>query len=88
MKCILSITLTILFFGIAHAQVQPGSELYNTMKTNDSLLFNVGFNTCEMSVFDKLRNRPKVLSRQSGNHKIETCFYRQFQKWNLWFKRF
>lgn len=34
---------------ILHAQVQPNSELYKTIMEKDSLLFNVGFNTCNLS---------------------------------------
>lgn len=37
----------------AKAQVSETSELYLTLKTNDSLVFNVGFNQCDTSQFKK-----------------------------------
>jgi CubicO group peptidase (beta-lactamase class C family) len=36
------------------AQVARDSELYKTLKTQDSLLFEVGFNHCDMRIFDNL----------------------------------
>ena len=36
------------------AQVEKSSELYKTLKKQDSLLFNVGFNTCNMNQFENL----------------------------------
>jgi len=38
----------------ALAQVDKKSELYRTILSKDSLLFNVGFNTCDISQFDNL----------------------------------
>ena len=35
----------------AWAQVPESSELYQTLKKNDSLLFDVGFNTCNLDAF-------------------------------------
>jgi len=36
------------------AQVNRTSDLFRTLKTKDSLLFNVGFNTCDISQFESL----------------------------------
>lgn len=36
------------------AQVDKDTELYQTILSNDSLLFNVGFNTCDITQFEKL----------------------------------
>lgn len=36
------------------AQVDKTSELYKTIKEKDRLLFNIGFNTCDISQFKKL----------------------------------
>ncbi|RIA09135.1 uncharacterized protein DUF4440 [Flavobacteriaceae bacterium MAR_2010_72] len=36
------------------AQEEENSELFKTLKVNDSLLFEVGFNTCDISQFNKL----------------------------------
>ncbi|PWS31439.1 serine hydrolase [Pedobacter paludis] len=48
---ILSILLTTLS---AFAQVDKNSDLYKTILTNDSLLFEVGFNHCDIKQFEKL----------------------------------
>jgi CubicO group peptidase (beta-lactamase class C family) len=36
------------------AQVNHDSDLYKTILSNDSLLFNIGFNTCDISQFENL----------------------------------
>ena len=47
--------IAIFFFsGILQAQSINGNTLYQTLKTNDSLMFEVGFNTCDISQFEKL----------------------------------
>jgi CubicO group peptidase (beta-lactamase class C family) len=53
--------LKALFIGILFFQIQIGfsqeeknSELYKTIMSKDSLLFNVGFNTCDISQFENL----------------------------------
>lgn len=43
------LTSTFLF-----GQVQEKSELYKTIISKDSLLFNIGFNTCDISQFENL----------------------------------
>jgi hypothetical protein len=35
-----------------NAQVEKSSELFQQLKAADSLLFNVGFNTCNMAAFE------------------------------------
>lgn len=42
------------FINPLKAQVSEDSELFQTLKKNDSLLFNVGFNTCDISQFENL----------------------------------
>ncbi len=42
------------FSFFASAQVEPNSILYKTILSKDSLLFNIGFNTCDISQFEKL----------------------------------
>ena len=52
-----------IYFGIVclifsshslNAQIERSSELFQQLKTADSLLFNVGFNTCNMVPFETL----------------------------------
>ena len=37
-----------------NAQVEKSSELFKTLQIQDSLLFNVGFNTCDIQQFENL----------------------------------
>ncbi len=49
--------LTIISIFTSHtsqAQVSTSSSIYQTLKKQDSLLFDVGFNTCNIPVFDTL----------------------------------
>jgi len=52
------IAITMVFFlGIINpikAQVSEDSELFIALKTNDSLLFNIGFNKCVLNEFKNL----------------------------------
>lgn len=52
------ITFCILFYIVlvlsGKAQISKEHELYKTIMSKDSLLFNVGFNTCNMAQFDQL----------------------------------
>jgi CubicO group peptidase (beta-lactamase class C family) len=36
------------------AQADKSSELFKTLKSKDSLMFNIGFNTCDLKQFDSL----------------------------------
>lgn len=42
------------FSGFASAQADSNSKLYKTILAKDSLLFSVGFNTCDISQFEAL----------------------------------
>jgi len=55
-KTIKKTLISILFFTstLLFGQVQEKSELYKTIISKDSLLFNVGFNTCDISQFENL----------------------------------
>jgi hypothetical protein len=46
--------LIILFVAPASSQVPKDSELFEALKKNDSLLFDAGFNNCEISAFEHL----------------------------------
>jgi len=41
-------------FQIGFSQEEKNSEIYKTIMSRDSLLFNVGFNTCDVSQFENL----------------------------------
>lgn len=54
MKRILFFLSVILISFRLFAQVDKSSELFTILKIKDSLLFNVGFNTCDISQFENL----------------------------------
>jgi hypothetical protein len=47
---ILQLILVFIAFGV-QAQLPPDSEVYKTLKQNDSLVFDRGFNNCELEAF-------------------------------------
>jgi hypothetical protein len=51
-----AILVGIFFFYMqtGYSQVEKNSELFKTIISKDSLLFNVGFNTCDISQFENL----------------------------------
>lgn len=51
------ILISVLSLGVINplnAQVSEDSDLFKALKTNDSLLFNAGFNTCDLTQFKNL----------------------------------
>ncbi|MBI2416399.1 MAG: nuclear transport factor 2 family protein [Ignavibacteriales bacterium] len=54
MKILLLLFLLFSFSIISNAQSSTNSDLYNTLRDKDSLLFSIGFNTCDISQFDSL----------------------------------
>ncbi|MCB0597725.1 MAG: nuclear transport factor 2 family protein [Lewinellaceae bacterium] len=54
MKHFLSLVLCLLLANVLPAQVEENPELFQTLRARDSLLFDVGFNTCDISQFEAL----------------------------------
>ncbi|SEB04451.1 protein of unknown function [Flavobacterium gillisiae] len=53
-KIILSFIITIIFSTISKAQINKNSELYKTILSKDSILFDAGFNTCDIKQYEDL----------------------------------
>lgn len=53
-KIIIGLIFTIIFTTSSKAQVENNSDIYKTILSKDSLLFNVGFNTCDIKQFENL----------------------------------
>jgi hypothetical protein len=53
-KIIISSILFIFFGTKSPAQVEKNSELYKTILSKDSLLFDIGFNHCNITQFENL----------------------------------
>lgn len=54
LRLFILITSTIWVETFSYSQVQKNSELYRIILTNDSLLFNIGFNTCDIKQIETL----------------------------------
>lgn len=54
MKTNLLSSVLLLISVVAFAQVEQSSQLFKTIKQKDSLLFNIGFNTCDISQFENI----------------------------------
>lgn len=57
MKKNIFLILFLITSTLIKAQTTENSELYKTIISKDSLLFNVGFNTCDISQFDELLSK-------------------------------
>lgn len=67
MKRYLIFTLSILFcVGIANAQVSKTSELFLTLKKQDSLFFDRAFNKCDLEYLDKAVHKDIVFYHDQG----------------------
>src|SRR6218665_164631 len=53
-KILSNFIITIIFSTNSKAQVDKNSDLYKTILSKDSLLFDVGFNTCDIKQFENL----------------------------------
>lgn len=54
MKKHLLLAIITLFSLTLFSQVERSSEMFSILKSKDSLLFNIGFNTCDISQFEEL----------------------------------
>lgn len=54
MKNILLFAIIFLNSVALFSQVEKSSELFKTLKSKDNLLFNIGFNQCDISQFETL----------------------------------
>ncbi|MBK6965213.1 MAG: nuclear transport factor 2 family protein [Bacteroidales bacterium] len=54
MKPTLLLLFLFLFTSSLYSQVAPSSALFRTLKAQDSLLFEVGFNNCDITQFENL----------------------------------
>jgi len=54
MKVLCALFLSLVIYSTSFAQVERSSPLFQTLKAKDSLLFDVGFNTCNIAQFEAL----------------------------------
>jgi CubicO group peptidase (beta-lactamase class C family)/gamma-glutamylcyclotransferase (GGCT)/AIG2-like uncharacterized protein YtfP len=53
-KIIIGLIFTFIFSANSKAQVEKNSDLYKSIFSKDSLLFDIGFNTCDIKQFENL----------------------------------
>ncbi len=63
-----------MFFGIGIAQVETTSELYKTFQQKDSLLFEAGFNNCELSILEAQLTEDLEFYHDQGGIQDKTQF--------------
>lgn len=74
-KSILMFILCITSFSLS-AQVEKNSDLYKTIMSKDSLLFEVGFNRCDISQFENLMSEDlEFYHDKSGTSNKEEFLY-------------
>ncbi len=73
-KIILSFIIALIFSAISKAQVDKNSELYKTILSKDTLLFNVGFNTCDVKQYENLLSENLKFYHDKGGISDKTKF--------------
>ncbi|WP_121376143.1 serine hydrolase [Flavobacterium endophyticum] len=63
----------------SQAQVEKTSELYKTIMSKDSLLFNIGFNTCDISQFENLMSENLEFYHDIGGRSDKKKFLKDFE---------
>jgi CubicO group peptidase (beta-lactamase class C family)/gamma-glutamylcyclotransferase (GGCT)/AIG2-like uncharacterized protein YtfP len=53
-KIVIGLIFTFIFSANSKAQVEKNSDLYKSIFSKDSLLFDIGFNTCDIKQFENL----------------------------------
>lgn len=67
MKKLFTTLFTLLIFFSAFAQIDKKSDIYKTILSKDSLLFDVGFNHCDIKQFENLlSDNPKFYNDKDG----------------------
>lgn len=81
MRKLIFMSLAVMMFGLAKAQVSETSELFQTIKTQDSLLFNIGFNTCDLAIFEAILHEDfEMYHDKSGILNSKADFIKVFQE--------
>ena len=66
--------------GALNAQELKNKELYEILKAKDSLLFNIGFNQCDISQFGKLTSENfEFYHDKGGTHNVKKSFITQLE---------
>lgn len=67
-------------FQFGFSQEEKNSELYKIIMSKDSLLFNIGFNSCDMSQFENLFTDDLEFYHDKGGMSDKAVFISNFKK--------
>jgi hypothetical protein len=75
MKSLLILATCLLSFATINAQVSKTSELFRTLKTQDSLLFEKGFNQCDLSYLETVIHKDLIFYHDQGGIQDRAKFF-------------
>jgi len=70
----IALLFSFIFFGSVCAQVDSQSELYKTFQKKDSLLFDAGFNNCELDILEEQLTEDLEFYHDQGGFQNKTEF--------------
>lgn len=72
--------ILLLQFHIGFSQEEKNSKLYKAIMSRDSLLFNIGFNTCDVSQFENLLSNNFEFYHDKDSIQDRTLFLKNIRK--------
>jgi hypothetical protein len=81
MKTLNILLICILAFSATHAQVSKNSELFLTLKTQDSLLFEKGFNQCDMPYLESVVHKDIIFYHDQSGIQDRAIFFDNVKKY-------
>ena len=80
MKQYLLILATSLVTSLSFAQVSEDSELFKTLKANDSIIFKIGFNACDLSPMTELLSEDLEFYHDKGGFQNKDAFIKAMKE--------
>jgi len=80
MPKLLTLFLSLNFFGIVNAQVEKSSELFQTLKAKDSIIFTEGFNKCNLNPLEDLLTADIEFYHDKGGFQDKELFMKAMRE--------
>ena len=77
---VILVGILLLQFHIGFSQEEKNSKLYKAIMSRDSLLFNIGFNTCDVSQFENLLSNNFEFYHDKDSIQDRTLFLKNIRK--------
>ncbi|CAA9199970.1 hypothetical protein FLA105534_02897 [Flavobacterium bizetiae] len=77
---VILVGILLLQFHIGFSQEEKNSKLYKAIMSKDSLLFNIGFNTCDVSQFENLLSNNFEFYHDKDSIQDRTLFLKNIRK--------